>query len=257
MSDSNLGPRKAGKLVTVSISVGIVLLAAVGSIGFLHTPTGRKLPIGRKLLSWMGVKCPIDTTHLTAREVEESRQRGVTSLRGKKLAPNQPTLAGLDINRTTEEEAQTWAALRGISCASEIKGMRFLKCKDVSPFALGEQAGKTPIQTLTLAFSPENRLVAVDVFRRKLNSREAAQVMTDLSAKLSEKLGPPTESLGELSDQELSGKTLKVSFVHYRFKNYLALLTATNIPWSGGVAVHEQYSSITSGRGSRDQSDSR
>ena len=216
---------------------------AVGGIGFLHTPMGRKLPIGRKLLGWMGVPCPIDTTHLTAARVEQSRQLGVQALRSKQAAPARPALTGLRLDETSEAESAHWAQVHGISCHLLVRGMHFLKCEEISAGSFGITPGHSPIQTLTLAFNPSGRLVAVDIFRRKLGAEEASAVMLDLSLRLRSRLGAPTEARGALTPASLGGDIMKTAYVNYRFRDYLAMLTATNIPWSGGVAVHEQYSS--------------
>jgi hypothetical protein len=197
----------------------------------LHTSTGRKLPIGRKLLGLMGVQCPLDRVPLTAQQVEASRHIGLAALRGQSPAPAHPSLAGLRLNVTTEAQALVWARARGIDCIPQARGMRFLKCHDVS------QA------SLTLGFDSRGRLVAVDVFRHKLRAREASELMRRLSQALSTRLGRPTETIGELSPRFLDGgREMRTSFVNFQFEDYVALLTATHLPWTGGVAVHEQYS---------------
>ncbi len=228
-----------GALV-ILVLVGV----ALGGIGFLHTPMGRGLPMGMKILTWMGVACPLDRSGLTATQVEASRRLGVQALAGAQFARIRPALEGLELDVTSVPEALAWARSRGIACQLQVKGMRFLRCPDVNPAAFTPVRGVRPIHLLTLAFDPADRLVAVDVFRRKLDSSEASGLMQGLTDSLKKRLGQPTEAMGDFTQQALSGPTMTVALMNFRYKDYLAMLTASYIPWSGGITVHEQYSSI-------------
>jgi hypothetical protein len=228
-------------------SVAAVAVLFVGFVGFLHTPAGRKLPMGRRLLSLMHISCPINFKKLTTGQVEYTRRYGMNAIKGTRATSVTPSLIGLELNQTTERGAQTWASNSGLKCESLVRGLHYLKCENVSPNLIRYDGnvvvGTRPIQALTLAFSPTEKLIAVDVFRRQLPPAEAANVMQSVSENLDKKLGKPTESFGALTAAHLGGQTMKTAFCNYRFKNYVALLTAQNIPWSGGVVVHEQYSS--------------
>lgn len=220
--------------------VAVILITAttaIAGIGFLHTPCVRNLPIGRKLLGLMGMKCPIDFSSLTSEQVEASRKMGVKLLSGRRFARARPTLPGLTLALTSEAEALIWARERNMDCVSEKRGMHFIKCERAT-------GSLVPPQTLTLAFSPTDKLVAVDIFRRRLSSKDAAELMLSLSAELRRKIGSPTEARGGLTPGDFEGDIMRVSYVNYRFRDYLAMLTASRIPWSGGVMVHEQYSFV-------------
>jgi hypothetical protein len=192
----------------------------------------------------LGMPCPLDQRPLTAQQVEASRRDGVLAQRGVRAAPVIPTYAGLELGTTHEAQAVDWARKIGVGCEVRIRGMRFLKCSEIPPKKLPGEEGQSSIRALTLAFDPQDRLVAIDVFRNRLSEMEARAVMLAHARELHARLGQPTEAAGSLAPGALAGRLFKTAFVHYRFKNYLAYLTATNIPWSGGIAVHEQYSTI-------------
>jgi hypothetical protein len=160
------------------------------------------------------------------------------ALEGTRVASIRPAL-GLSLGETTIDEARDWGALRGISCNEEVRGLHLLSCHDIQPRLIGDQVGKTPIEVLTFTFNPRGRLEGVDVFRRQVSPREAALVMDELSHRLSHLLGRPSVVLGKNSAQYLS-EGLRTSSTQYRFRNYVAMVSATRLPLSG-VAVHEQY----------------
>jgi hypothetical protein len=218
---------------------------------------GRDLVWGRKVLEWIQsgfrMKCPVDFSKLDPEKVEAERQKGARNLRGPKKAPSHfrpaianPLLAGLSLDETTEDDGWVWSKKQGLSCISQVRGARMIKCESK---AQRDEEGKEAAEegasgAITLAFNPSGKLVAVDVFRRKLKAREASALMLELSGNLSKSLGRPTEAVGSLTEEGLSGTGMKTSIVNYRYQDSLVLLTAAHIPWSGGVAVHEQYSSI-------------
>ena len=198
-----------------------------------------------QILGWMGMKCPLDRPDLTAERVEASRQIGVQTLAGNPPAPVRFVSAGLRLDQTTEAEASSWAERQGITCVSQIRGMHFLKCADVKLLSGGADSSQIPIHMLTLAFNPQDKLVAVDIFRRKLKAEEASHLMRELSATLNQKLGQPTQVMGGTTPEPFSGNLMKTAFVHYRFQDYLVMLTVSRIPWSAVIIVHEQYSSAS------------
>ena len=201
----------------------LLLVLAVGGIGFLHTAAGRRLPLGRRLLGWVGLPCPLDRD-LSAERVEASRQRGVSALRGNRPAPSRPALAGLRLLETTQAQAQTWASARGISCRLQSHGMHFLKCENVKPKSLPRDPGQSPIHMLTLAFGPRGHLVAVDLFRRGLSPAESVHLLQTLSARLTRTLGKPTDRRGPATEDYFRSDTMKVALIDYRFRDYLAML---------------------------------
>lgn len=215
-------------------ALGVVValsLLIVGGIGYLHTAEGRKLPIARTLLSWIGVECPLGRG-LSAETVEASRQKGVSAYQGTAQAPARPAL-GLVLDVSTEADGKAWASRMNLECEKVVKGEVFLKCRE-----------KNTPATYTLAFKPNGKLAALDVFRRNV-SRKSIQPLLDASKKyLSEQLGSPQEHRGELEgDFLLHGNGLNTAYVRYKFKDYVATVTAAYLPWSG-LMLHEQYSSV-------------
>lgn len=178
--------------------------------------------------------CPLKRG-LTAQAVEAQWKKGVQQLRGEGEAPEKPSLAELQLDETTEKEALDWAHRRGLNCEIQIKGARFLSCSKVP-------IGSIHIDTVTLAFDTSDRLVAVDLFKRKISGKDAEARIKQVSEDLRKTLGKPTEALGAPTEQYLNGGSMRTAIVRYRFDNYLALLTATHLPWSG-IALHEQYMS--------------
>src|SRR4051812_28057069 len=109
-------------------ATSVVAALFIGGIALFHTPYGKKLPIGRKLLGLMGIPCPLERSQLSAEQVEATRQIGVRALRGFKTAPARPALIDLKMDQTTESEAWGWAKARDIQCVPKTRGMRFIKC---------------------------------------------------------------------------------------------------------------------------------
>ncbi|CAJ0774223.1 hypothetical protein [Ralstonia holmesii] len=53
-------------------------------------------------------------------------------------------------------------------------------------------------------------------------------------------LGMPTSTMGDPSPEVLSGSPLQTARLQYRFSDYVAIVTASNLPYAG-LAVREQY----------------
>ena len=189
------------------------------------------LSVSVKILRWTGMACPFGK-NLTAEAVEASRQRGMTALMGTKSAVKRPAL-GLVLASTTEPQAESWARAHLLECRREVRGMHFLSCKEP-----GKEA------TYTLAFNPAGKLVAVDLFRRKVSVESAESLLGSVADTLQNDLGPPHHKGGEFTRSYLyGGSEVKISFIEYRFRDYIAMVTASYLPWSG-LTVHEQYSQV-------------
>ena len=66
--------------------------------------------------------------------------------------------------------------------------------------------------------------------------------MASIAARLEEDLGAPSSAAGELSGTYLSSGDMHTSALAYRYKDYMADVSATKIP-QAGVAVREHYMS--------------
>jgi hypothetical protein len=218
-----------------SMRIGLATsLALLAVIGVMHTKVGRPL-----MGAVFGQSCPLDK--VTPAQVEAGRQRGLERLRGNALAPSRPAL-GFLLDQTTEEQAVAWAEARHLHCAMTKKGMHRFQCDDVPASALGD-AGAADVNQLTLAFNPAGKLVAIDTWRAQLDAPEAASNLQHIRERLSHALGTPKTSLGESTPDYLGSGYLHTASAQYRFSDYLASVTATNLGQAKGIAVREQYQS--------------
>jgi hypothetical protein len=204
----------------------LVAVLSLGAVGFLHTRQGMRL------LMKLGAQCPLGKK-LTAQAVEKSRLRGLAHERGRKPASKRPAL-GLALDSSSEIDAIEWGRSMHLECFSEVRGEKFLRCTE--PGTEG---------TTMLAFNPSGKLVAVDVFRKRVSPRSLDPLLASISRSLESELGKPQQRVGEMSSRYLvAGTTVKTAYFEYRFSNYVAKVTASYLPWTG-LVVHEQYSSAT------------
>ncbi|MET0553832.1 MAG: hypothetical protein ABW221_12390 [Vicinamibacteria bacterium] len=213
---------------------GLALGGLVVLGGLLH------LPVARPLLAHLGAFCPVRTA--SAAEVDAVRGPALAALRGEAAAKSRPAL-GLRLDATTAADVRGWAEHHGVSCAAPAKAPHTLACADVPPEALGLPASHGPVPDVALAFDAKGVLVAVDALRRGLSPREAAAAGTTLLARLSAELGAPGERSGDWTAEHLAGP-LHTSIVRFRFRDYVATVTATHVPGSG-VLLRQQYLSVS------------
>src|SRR5450830_1417496 len=95
--------------------IGTVLAVVAGTafVGWMHTPDAR--PILRK---W-GVPCPVD--QVTAEQANALHERGLAGMRGTTIAPVRPAM-GLDLDKTTEQDALAWAKTNAVNCDTVVRG---------------------------------------------------------------------------------------------------------------------------------------
>ena len=91
-----------------------------------------------------------------------------------------------------------------------------------------------------LRLSPDGRLVSASTLRARLPGRGAAGSFAALRQGLSAQLGEG-ELAGAATAAALEGGPLHTARLQYRFTDYLATVTAMNLPT--GVALREQYES--------------
>jgi len=204
-----------------------ILLVLVG--GLLHTPAGRPL------LARLGVGCPIKAS---PEDIEAGRLGSARVQRGTAAAPSRPAL-GFELDRISRREVETWAAARHLSCADVRAGL--LRCVDVPAAALGEPGPS--IERLDFGFSlAEGRLVNLSAWRSGLSSRVAAAHLNEVVARMNAALGAPTRQAGQRSAEYLAGGPLHTAVAQYRFRDYIADVSATNIP-GRGLSLREHYMS--------------
>jgi hypothetical protein len=207
-------------------AAGLTLAGVIGLGAVLH------LPVARPWLARLGAACPV--RNVSADEVDALRRPALRALQGTTLAPRRPAL-GLALAAMGVEQAREWARRQGHSCVEKVRGLRYLQCQ-------------APAQDLDLALAFDGRgvLVAVDAMRKGLSAESAARLGAGITQRLQTELGSPTEAAGEWSPAFLGAGPLRTTIVRYRFKDYAALVTATQVPGSG-VIVREQYLSLTAG----------
>jgi hypothetical protein len=202
--------------------------AALAGIGALHTPAG---------LRWMaavGVGCPAKAAPA---EVEAARKDAARAARGIGRAPVRHAL-GFELDRTTRGEVLAWAARHGVDCgAKQANGA--LHCRGVPASLLGD--GQEVVDDLSFAFDPaDDSLVTVTTFRRHDSAPEALATMARIRGQLAGALGPGRE-VGEASIPYLNATPLGTALVEYRYQDYIANLSVTNL--GSKLMVREHYMS--------------
>jgi len=221
---------KRAKLIRVAIYVASLLAALTLVIGVLHTKAARPL------LARLGMKCPLQGS---AADVEAARLKSARAQRGTEAATSRPAL-GFSLDGMTLSDVKTWAAKNHVSC-DEVRKGSFLRCSDVPESALGG-SGPT-VSQLDLGFSPTSQhLVNVSAWRSGMTSAAAAQQMNAVVASMKEQVGPPTNEAGDRSAAYLAAAPMRTAVVEYRFSDYSADLSATNIP-GRGLMLREHYMS--------------
>lgn len=216
-------------LIRVSIYAACVLVALTVVVGLLHTPAGRPL------LALLGVGCPMKAS---PEAVEAARLRSARSLRGTEAAASRPAL-GFSLDTMTLSDVKAWAQRENVAC--EDKRVGFLQCTDVRLGALG--AHGATIDQLDFGFSPQTeRLVNITAWRERLTGEAAAAHMNGVVNQLRAQLGSPTREAGARSAGYLAAGALHTAIVSYRFKDYVADVSATNIP-GHGLSLREHYMS--------------
>jgi len=207
------------RLLRASMLGGGSAALFVVAMGFLHTPYGR--PLMRRL----GMRCPARDISPTV--AEALRLRGVRALRGARPALVRPAL-GLQLDQARLGDARGWAAARGGTCAARARPSALLTCRDVSGY-----------DEITFGFAPDGRLVSASALREGMPAGQAARLFDRLRRDLGRQLGTEGEVAGDAVPAALAAGPLRVVRVQHRFSDYLATVTAMNLPQ--GVAVREQY----------------
>jgi hypothetical protein len=82
--------------------------------------------------------------------------------------------------------------------------------------------------------------MGVDVYRRGLDDDGAATAWSDAAHRLRAALGEPSRSFGDATPAVLRASALQTARIEYRYREYVASVTAANLPHAG-LAVREQY----------------
>ena len=139
------------------------------------------------------------------------------------------------LDTTTRADVDTWVTAHHLDCTESQQGT-VLRCERVPAEALG-----APLDDLSFAFAPKTRrLVTVSTLRNQLDAASAASAMGEITAALGTKLGQG-RAVGQPTALYLAGGELRTALVEYRYSDYIANVSATNL--GGRVAVREHYMS--------------
>jgi hypothetical protein len=123
-----------------------------------------------------------------------------------------------------------------------------IECKDVRPEALGALGAEGTIDELALQFDARGLLVNMTTYRTRLSPAAASDRARAIVARLAGELGPANERGGGFEPASLGGPAAgSVSTVMYRYRDYVADVTAMNAP-SGGPTIREHYMSAREDR---------
>jgi hypothetical protein len=216
-------------LKRVSIYTVCVLTVLTAIAGLLHTKAGRPL-----LARW-GLGCPM---RASPEAIEAARINSARTLRGSEVAALRPAL-GFALDTMTLKDVKAWAVRNHLSC--EDKRVGFLQCDEVPLAALGGQG--PAIGQLQFGFSPASeRLVNITAWRSGLSGEVAAAQLNTVATRMREQLGVPTREAGARSAAHLAAGAMHTAIISYRFKDYIADVSATNIP-GRGLTLREHYMS--------------
>jgi len=211
-------------LYSVSVLAGLTLL-----IGFLHTKAGRPL------LARLGVSCPVKAS---PEAVEAARRNSARTLRGTEAAASRPAL-GFALDSMTLADVKAWAVQNSVSCDELRVGL--MRCTDVPSVAVGSTG--PAINRLDFGFAPATeRLVNVSAWRNGMTGATAAAQLSIVVGKMKDQLGAPTHEAGSRTAGYLASGAMHTATVAYRFKDYIADVSATNIP-GRGLLMREHYMS--------------
>jgi hypothetical protein len=216
-------------------TVGTMALSTA-AIGALH------MPFARSFMMRLG-GCPMAGVHMTAAETDTARHMGlaenpVASLNAGS-APVRPAL-GFQLDATTLADVHAWASRVHVDCDDIRDGV--VKCTDVSPSAVSRSGNEGHIDELVLAFNPRGRLVNITALRSHLKPGSAAQAAQQIASALASELGTAKTAGGFDAERLSKAGAESLGVVSYRFTNYVANVTAMNLPGSG-ASVREHYMS--------------
>jgi hypothetical protein len=212
------------------IAKGLTAAAvAVGIVGALH------LPVLRPLLRAAAGGCPLGLDRqLTREELDHARSVALAADRGTAPADGRPAL-GFALGEATHPALLGWTLDHGLDCVDQ---GRTLRCRDVP----GLPELPAPVDQLLLQFDAADRLVAVDVTLRSTDPDAAAAAVRALSARVAEQAGPASSSRGEATGAFLSRGALNQAGSSFRFEDYRADVSATNL--GGRFVVRATFQSV-------------
>lgn len=219
---------------------GTAVFCAVSTafIGLMHTRFG--LTAYAKVF---GGGCPVGRA--SASDVEHGRLAAVRAIRGSQPSPSRPAL-GFRLDVTTRAEVDAWVEQHHLQCR-ERRERTLLICESVPATVFGRPEAN--IDEVSFAFTPQTlKLVNLTAVRYRLTAQEAVNETGNVTTQLRTALGAPTRMGGTLDANTLSARAYATVAVFYEFSDYIADVTATNIP-DQGVLLREHYMSAVDAPG--------
>jgi hypothetical protein len=220
-----------------AISFGLLAAAFTGVVGAAHTKSGRFLLPYLAELPGMGGLCPLGfADDLSAARRDALRHDILVKDAGTLAAASRPAL-GFALGRTSRDEVGQWATAYHIECTRKREDLR---CVGVPAEAIGPASGTWAV---LFKFDAESHLVAVDATSDATDVTAAVAVYEGASDAVTREAGPPTRTSGTPDAAWLGKGTLNQANAEYRFSDYRAQVTATNMG-QRGVVVHETFQAI-------------
>ena len=252
---SDIHIRKDAQRITIDIFTarpGIVIGKSGSEVEALrqdlHTLTGKAIHVNIN-----EIKRPELDANLVAQSIAEQLQNRVSfrramkrslasamrSVRGTRVSPARPAF-GFRLDVTTRAEIDSWVEQHHLECRDR-RERTLLTCDTVPASAIGRDGA--PLDEVSFAFTPVSlRLVNLTAVRYRLSPTEAVRHAGGVKVQLQSVLGDPTRAAGVLDPTPLGATDYATVAVFYEFSDYIADLTATNIPGQG-VLVREHYMS--------------
>jgi hypothetical protein len=212
-----------------TIGLGGTLAAATLVIGILH------MPAARPLLALIGA-CPVGRA--SAGEIEDARRIALRSLRGDTRAPARPALA-FELERTTLDDVRGWARARGIAC-DLTRESTLLVCSRVPGDAFRSDAPQSIDEVAFVFRLRDRRLVNVTTLTTGVAPNGAAHSFAAIAGALASVLGTPEAR--RVPAQQWDGT--RPVFIRYRYADYIADVSAMQLP-GRGIVMREQYMSAS------------
>ncbi len=210
------------------------LRAILGALAFIAVMGVLHLPFAKPLLNVFAKKdgstCPMGWTKaetLTPAQVEARRGAALASTRGAHDAKSRHAL-GFILETTTREDIETWTAKNQINCRVDRHNAGF-DCPNVPATVLPEKGLLEGSIRVLLGFDAQRRLVSVQASGAFSEAEAAAAAAEHFEKLLDQSAGAMHERRGESKAEYLRSMVLAQSRAEWRFHNYNAQVSATNL----------------------------
>lgn len=224
-------------IIATSLAVGLF----VGVVGLAHTRWGRPL---LAYLPGAKVVCPLGYGEPIAKaDWDRARLMAQRNERARDAAKSAPTL-GFAFG-APKTEIVAWARASNVAC-EPTRRETALRCT-LGATRLATDA--PAFDEVTFGFDGSDTLVYLDATTSR-SWDEASKAFDESARYLSDRLGAPTHDEGEADQAYLTGGKLRQALKEYRFSNYRAKLTATNMAGRTGdarIRVRALFESLPQG----------